>query len=187
MTWSHLFDQLSQLDLSTADVLSQGFLGLINGMLSSGKHDQARGRTKLHAMEQYLQAQLRGDISIGQLCQYFKVSRATVFRLFKEHGGVNRYIDALRLERCYSELKHANPQVVTIGEIAAGWGYHDPSRFNRKFRKQFDLPPSKVLGTWFHADTSSGNSRVTGNGRPSLYRNFRRWMDKASGLKQRGK
>ena len=182
-TWSNMFDQLANLDMTGADVMSRGFLGLLNGMMSNGNQVQARGNSKLSEMERYLRTQLRGEVSIEQLCQHFHVSRATLFRQFKEHGGLKRYIDRLRLERCYSELRYANPQLVTVGEIAAGWGYNDPRAFNRKFRKQFNLPPSKILGTWFHADTSNGSMQSTSINKLGSYRNFKRWMDNASGAK----
>ena len=170
--WSQLFDELSQIDIGTAEILVLGFLGFLNGLISGGDKLQAQGHSRLRVMELHLQAQLRGDVSVEDLCKHFHVSRATVFRLFKSHGGLKHYVDRLRLERCYSELRSADPRRTTIGEVAAGWGYDDPKTFNRRFRNQFGVPPSNVLAIGFDAEKAVLNSQRTTTGHSNLFRNF---------------
>jgi len=182
--WSQLFDQLEQVDLGTAECLAQGFIGLLNGINTGSTPGQQPGKTKLRALELYLQARLRGDVGVEDICRHFHISRATVFRLFKEHGGLHSYVDRLRLERCYAELRSADPCRTTVGEVAAGWGYADPKSFNRKFRDQFGMPPSRVLGAGF-----DWKSRENGQHRPdaeyaNLFRNFKRWLADASGMQK---
>lgn len=182
-SWSSLFDQLPHLNRATVSTLSRGFIALLNGMVGNNNEQPRNKNPKLDDIIQYLKPQLRGEVSIEHLCEQFEVSRATLFRLFKVHGGINHYLDALRLERCYTELRFANPEVVTVGEVAAGWGYNDPTVFSRKFRNRFGVQPSKVIGLWFESDSSSNSETAKYQGDPSTYRNFRHWLETASGLK----
>jgi AraC-like DNA-binding protein len=179
--WSQLFDELSRVDRGTADVLTEGFLGFLNGIVMVDDRGHRPGHSKLHAMEQYLQTQLRGDVSVDNLCEHFHISRASLFRLLKSHGGLKHYIDRLRLERCYAELRSSDPQRVTIREVAAGWGYEDSSSFNRKFRKQFGLPPSTVLGAGYDGEKAVHEGQQVPSELQKPYRNFKRWLAYASG------
>lgn len=179
--WSQLFDDLSNVDIGTAEILAQGFLGFLNGLVTVVDQTQEPGHSRLRSMEQHLKTQLRGDVSVEDLCKYFHVSRATVFRLFKNHGGLKHYVDRLRLERCYSELRSADPGRTTIGEVAAGWGYNDPRAFNRRFRTQFGMAPSKVHGIGFEPEQTIQISEATTAEYNNYFRNFKRWLADASG------
>lgn len=82
------------------------------------------------------------NLNVDYLCGKFAVSRATLYRLFRAHDGVNAYIRQRRLARCFQEF--SNPQKVPkrISEIAEKWGFSNESSFSRAFRQTFGLSPT---------------------------------------------
>ncbi|MEM1112192.1 MAG: AraC family transcriptional regulator [Pseudomonadota bacterium] len=174
--WSLLFEELERVDIATAESLSEGFLSFLDALITPGEHAIATHKPTLDTMEQFLQQQLRGDIGVGALSDRFGVSRATVFRLFKPHGGVDRYIDRQRLDRCLAELKSADPSRTTVGYIAAGWGYLDPADFRRRFRRLFGVSPSTVLGSDFAITEGQPNEALKKPAAPALHLTYKRWL-----------
>lgn len=73
-------------------------------------------------------------------------SRATLFRLFRDEGGVARYIRDQRLDRCLDDLLHRDVEGRTVGAIATHWGFENPSHFHRIFTERFGTRPS-MLGS----------------------------------------
>lgn len=86
-------------------------------------------------------------IDPDRICSALNISRATLYRLFVEEGGVVRYIDKLRLQKCFNQLLDASGQRGEVRRIAEAWGYHDPATFNKKFRRLFNVTPSECLGS----------------------------------------
>ncbi len=71
-------------------------------------------------------------------------SRATLFRLFKDQGGIATYVRDQRLDRCLDDLLHADADGRTVGSIATRWGFENPSHFHRIFTERFGTPPSML-------------------------------------------
>lgn len=82
----------------------------------------------------------------GRLCRELNISRATLYRIFAKEGGVARYIDKLRLRRCFDLLLDAPHRRGEVRRIAEAWGFHEAASFNKKFRRHFNMAPSDCLG-----------------------------------------
>lgn len=100
------------------------------------------------AMQDHIKANL-GDLDLGvdSLPGLFHCSRATVYRLFGEHGGVAAYIRDQRLLRCFEELARPAKLPRRISEVANRWGFENPSHFNRIFKAKFGIPPSQIVAS----------------------------------------
>ena len=61
--------------------------------------------------------------------------------------------------------------------------WDDAKAFNRKFRKKFGIPPSRVLGIEFSENTSETILKLPANLKNKPYLNFKKWMAEASGTK----
>jgi AraC-like DNA-binding protein len=81
------------------------------------------------------------------LVRLFHMSRATLYRLFEEEGGVAAYILGRRLDRCHAILAVSLNGECTIGEIAFGHGFVSEAHFSRAFRRRFGLAPRDARGT----------------------------------------
>ncbi len=173
--WSELLSQLNTVSLAQAEILCDAFLHFVDGLLGHGTRQDAT--PSLPGMQRYLQARLRGDVGVADLCRHFGVSRSTVFRLFEPYGGVNAYLGRMRLERVYSDLHSADPRRVRVGEIAASWRFYEASSFSRKFRQHFGVQPSEVLGNGFTHREASPNDGIRGT---ESFANYAAWLRNAS-------
>ncbi len=78
------------------------------------------------------------------LAARFRMSRAQLYRLFAETGGVAAYIQARRLQHCFTALNDLTQNKRGIGEIAFGFGFKSEAHFSRVFRRAFGISPSEA-------------------------------------------
>jgi len=72
------------------------------------------------------------------------VSRATLYRLFDDQGGVAAYLRRLRLETVHAALCDPRRAPIPIAQLAERAGFHCPTAFNRTFRAAFAATPGEV-------------------------------------------
>lgn len=154
----HAFRMLSAAFLSgraaEADDLAAAFLALVRTLLLGQRRvppeeETATGTARL--LRGYVARNLDAeDLGVDRLCREFGVSRATLYRLFSEQGGVRSHIREQRLQRCLAQLLNAEARRGEVRRIAERWGFHDAGNFNRCFRDRFGFPPSECLGVRSH-------------------------------------
>lgn len=76
------------------------------------------------------------ELTAEAICGAVGVSRRTLYRLFEQEGGVQRYIQSRRLDRIKALLTDAN-ETRRISEIATDFGFSRPDHFARAFKHQF--------------------------------------------------
>lgn len=61
------------------------------------------------------------------------MSRATLYRLFEDEGGVAVFIQTRRLDRCFAELTRSRDRgrAVGVGEVAYTYGFGSDAHFSR--------------------------------------------------------
>ncbi len=82
------------------------------------------------------------DLGPDMLARRFNMSRAHLYRLFAEEGGVAAYIQTRRLYRCYLAITAPESVTRAIGEIALSCGFSSEAHFSRAFRRAFGMSPS---------------------------------------------
>ena len=70
--------------------------------------------------------------------------------LSKQGTSLERLIVSRRLDHCRQALEDPAQANRTITDIAFGWGFHDASHFNRRFKAEFGCSPSDYRRR-FHA------------------------------------
>jgi AraC-like DNA-binding protein len=177
MLWQELLAELGQVALPQALSLCDAFLGFVDALLGFGPNETSPAT--LGAMQQFLMTRLQGDVGVEAVCRHFRVSRSTVYRLFEPLGGVRQFINGARLERCYGQLRGADPRCVKIADIASSWGFDDASSFSRRFRSRFGVAPSEVFGTALdQTEDVAAQADWTG---ARLNRDYTNWLRQASG------
>lgn len=83
---------------------------------------------------------------VQEICTHFGISRASLYRLFEDQGGVAAFIRNRKLSRAFTRLMSPNQRGLRIAEIALEAGYENEAHFSRAFRQAFDLTPSQVRG-----------------------------------------
>mgnify|MGYP006295997815 CR=1 FL=1 len=146
----NLLAQLPRLDDHEAAALAAGLTGLVGGLLLA-EGGLLRNRysetSRADAMRQFVNEHLREPgLGVQMLCEHFHCSRATVYRMFEDEGGVASYIQRQRLHACMRELTRIqSPPKGVLEQVASAWGFTNPHRFSRLFRAQFNLSPQEAL------------------------------------------
>lgn len=124
-------------------VVAEMLLPLLHALYVADESDRlTRGAVLLEQMRQYALAHLSDpDLGPEQLARVHYVSVRYVHKLFAPLGGVSTWIRERRLEGAAHDLRSTER---TVSEIAARWGYRDPSSFARAFRHRTGLSPSGV-------------------------------------------
>ncbi len=118
--------------------------------------------------KRYIEAHLRSpELGVDTICRQVGLSRAVLYRLFAEHGGVLAYIQGRRLDAARKTLLTMEKPRVT--EVAYAFGFTNTSAFSRAFRQAFGTSPSEaadsavsprvgeaVFETWMKAVAQDG-------------------------------
>lgn len=98
------------------------------------------------AIRQYIHQELASkDLGIETIITHFGVSRATLYRLFQEDGGVIKYIRDRRLAKAMSLLTDrgdfGRPRV---SAVAYATGFTDEKTFSRAFKRRYGFVPREA-------------------------------------------
>ncbi|MEO0606915.1 MAG: helix-turn-helix domain-containing protein [Pseudomonadota bacterium] len=93
-------------------------------------------------IEQHLGA---ADLCVETLLERFGVSRASLYRMFEERGGVRQYINDRRLYRAVLDISKGPMQRGKIADAAEKWGFSSGANFNRAIRRAFGVAPGSLL------------------------------------------
>jgi len=77
----------------------------------------------------------------------FNLSRAYLYRMFDDYGGISKLIWDRRLKSAYLELSNmSEDDKLSIKAIAYKYGCADPTQFSKRFSKKYSLAPKDALG-----------------------------------------
>jgi AraC-like DNA-binding protein len=82
-------------------------------------------------------------LSASRVAAALGVSDRQVSRIFRQHGGVARWITDQRLER--ARLRLTSGEDHSVSQVARQCGFSSPSYFARVFKQRFGVSPSDVL------------------------------------------
>ena len=81
------------------------------------------------------------SLSVQVICGQFHVSRATLYRLFSELGGVQAFVRERRLTRVHAVLS-SNAAPRYLARLADDYGFSSASDFARAFKARFGYSPT---------------------------------------------
>lgn len=86
-------------------------------------------------------------VSIPQICRTFHVSRRTLQYAFQDVSGISpgRYLRRLRLNGVRRALRAPGHSVLDVQDVAAEWGFWNPSQFACDYKRLFGERPSDTL------------------------------------------
>ncbi len=159
---SELFAQNAALTPSAAEQISGATVRLVAAAAESATGDHGAAD-----MPGSLVARIRAEIEkqLGNpeldpdwLAARFNVSRATLYRLFREYGGVRHHIRERRMLEAYRAL--ARGKAERIGTIAEQLGFRDQAVFSRAFRAAYGLSPRELASISSTPDLPPPNTTV---------------------------
>jgi AraC-like DNA-binding protein len=96
----------------------------------------------------FIQANANLDISVVDIARASHVTIRAVQLAFRRHLNTTpmTYLRRVRLQSAHEQLRAAHPSDgTTITDIAARWGFADPSRFAALYRRTYGRLPSDTL------------------------------------------
>lgn len=91
------------------------------------------------------------DLGPERLMQRFRVSRAHLYRVFSELGGIAHVIKCKRLDAAYARIVDPRHAQHATSQIAAHFGFRDMTRFRRAFIARFGVAPGEASEQCCHA------------------------------------
>jgi AraC-like DNA-binding protein len=138
-------DRLRQgVDLNTSGQLTHLLARALCGMGLGRKVERDDlDDERLTVALQYIRLHLADEaLSPTRVARATGISRATLYRLFDDSGGVRKYIQERRLAQLKRSLSDPNLDQ-PVSTLAYDAGFADESHANRSFSKEFGQPPSR--------------------------------------------
>lgn len=99
------------------------------------------------AIKRYIDDHLSNpDLDVDHLVETFGVSRAKIYRMFAETGGIADHIRKRRLHRALLDLGSAEFAHMQIAHIALRLGFASAAGFARTFKAEYGVLPSEIRG-----------------------------------------
>jgi AraC-like DNA-binding protein len=121
---------------------------------SIGDVERAERHLYLAVIKRHIEANLNSPaLTASHLCHRFRISRASLYRLFEADGGPARFIQEQRLNRALRQLVSPSWQGKDLINLAADLQFSSASTFIRAFRRRFGVTPGKIremAETWRH-------------------------------------
>lgn len=129
-----------------APVLTESLYGLLRALVAAGDPSSIEAQHGvITALQRYVDGHLGDpDLGVETLCAKFRLSRATLYRLMKDLGGVREYILRRRLMASFRALTAPANRKRRIFDIAQDFGFVDQSHFSARFRAHFSVAPSEI-------------------------------------------
>ncbi len=103
-------------------------------------------RARRLAMNAFIDQCIRSrSLGAATLTQEFGVSRAALYRMFEEDGGVHSYISKRRLYHTLLSLKNGPLTRGAVRRVSEQYGFVDTATFSRAFKKEFGFNASEML------------------------------------------
>lgn len=153
MLVSHFFaleSNLPKISRQDGSPICQATLSLLAGAII-GHADKSGGISRHHPLAMAVQIKMfiveqlaNPELDAGLIMKRFKLSRSSLYELFRNHAGVSNYIRILRLRRALMFLTDPLQDKRSVSEIAFACGFNNESHFCKVFRKKFGTSPGEA-------------------------------------------
>jgi AraC-like DNA-binding protein len=144
-----LYRRLPDMTADEADTASKATVTLAGACLApSAERIAGAGgiieRTVLDRARRYIESRLDDPhLTPAAICGAIGASRSSLYHLFRQCGGVARYIQERRL-RCVHAALRDPVEWRSISQLAYGHGFTSAAHFSRAFRNLFGCSPRDV-------------------------------------------
>lgn len=158
--FDEMFDCLKTLDAYDPETYAQLIACLTLALNKECEHSDVRRRARDALQDQICrhieQNLLENELSAHSLLRRFGLSRASLYRMFGDRGGVRQYINDRRLLRAVIELSKQPGQRGVVTQVADKWGFSSGANFNRAVKRKFGVPPGELVDLSTYAGIPPG-------------------------------
>lgn len=107
--------------------------------------ERAERHLYLAMIKSHIADHLETDLlTASELCRQFRISRATLYRLFEADGGLAHYIREQRLNLAFRKMISQTEADKRLMNLAVSMKFSSDSTFIRAFRRKFGLTPGEL-------------------------------------------
>lgn len=169
--FDEMFESLQMGDAYDQEAYAQLIACLTLALNTECEHGDVRRRARdalQHQICRHIEQNLLDqDLSANTLLRDFGLSRASLYRMFNERGGVRQYINERRLLSAVIEISRQPGQRGIVTQVANKWGFSSGANFNRSVKRRFGVPPGELVDLSAYDDIPPGQ-RIRFSKRPNL-------------------
>jgi AraC-like DNA-binding protein len=135
---------------ASRSMLTKATLQLAIALITTAAGDGAPAREALHNSETarvaaFVRQNLRdSELSAAGIARANNMSVRRLYQLWEsQEKSLAEHIVSARLEGARRDLARSGPASASIAQVAASWGFVDPSHFARRFKAAFDVSPTQ--------------------------------------------
>jgi AraC-like DNA-binding protein len=129
---------------------------VVAGLLLTARHEYsdelaapvaAVGQPTVRAAQAFIEANAREPLTITEIAKAAGVGVRGLQQGFQRSLDMSpmRYLRQVRLREAHRELRTGDPTGLTVGDVAARWGFHHQGRFAAEYRQRYGCPPVETL------------------------------------------
>lgn len=130
-------------------VIADSLTNMVKSVLEGGYACDPRrsdfSKSREDSVRRYILANLRNPaLDVTRICADNSISRATLYRMLRDEGGVHQVIKNLRLDAVRQDLARAEWSPGVVKRTAQSWCFNDPASFSKSFAKRFAYKPTDL-------------------------------------------
>ncbi|MEL6208071.1 MAG: AraC family transcriptional regulator, partial [Pseudomonadota bacterium] len=158
-TFVSVFDELDRTSKNDAPTIASSLIALVSGVIAAAPDREPDFPGFTMARNKAIRAHIERNLAshtldLETLCSQFHMSRATLYRDFREEGGLERYILGRKLDAALMALAFGPADRGAVTRAASQWHFASVSHFSREFRRRFGFAASDVVGQHNRARSS---------------------------------
>ena len=161
------YAQADHLTVSEAEAAIEGIVALTTALARAGLagDESSHVKSRRKAALDYIDAHL-GNAQLGpeEVADAANVSRASLYRLLAEEGGIRAVVSTRRLDQAMRLLLADSKDERSLTDIARTCGFGGTSQFSRAFRARFGVAPRQYLALVRKQDLDWHESRLVSDG-----------------------
>lgn len=139
--------QLAIADTNGSLVIAESLIAMLDVLCLKNNFDVSDSisdNIKL-SIKKYINTNI-GDLSLtaDKICNRFFMSPSTLYRLFREEGGITTLIRECRLEACFKAFHNPINAGMSVSEIALKCGLYNSNYLSSQFREKYGLTPRQL-------------------------------------------
>jgi AraC-like DNA-binding protein len=135
---------------ASRSMLTTATMQLVIALITTAAGDGAPAREALQNSEMtrvaaFVRQNLRdSELSAGGIAHANHMSVRRLYQLWEsQEKSLAEHIISERLEGARQDLAHSDPSSASIAQVAASWGFIDPSHFARRFKAAYQVSPTQ--------------------------------------------
>lgn len=148
----HLLCQEAESGMATPQMLQHYNRVVTSKLMTMLKHNvcltqPAQQSVSFERLVQYIEENIKRDITAEELARYARVSLRSLYLLFEKNANTTpkNFIRQKKLEQVYATLMDPASQAANVTAVALEYGFTHLGRFSEFYKSAFGMLPSETI------------------------------------------